>query len=103
MKKDEMARAFAGLEREVPDWMVRYVRWLHGPKSRKYRIPLGLLLIACGTVGFLPIVGYEFIPLGLLVLAQDIPVLRKPVGKMVLWLLGKWVKIRKRWQHSHQH
>lgn len=100
---DELRRAFAGLEREAPHWMVRHIRWLHSPKSRKYRIPLGLFLIACGTVGFLPIVGYEFIPLGLLVLAQDIRCLRKPVGKMVLWLLSKWVKIKKRWQHSHQH
>ncbi|HYD32988.1 MAG TPA: hypothetical protein VEA39_00335 [Methylophilaceae bacterium] len=103
MKKDELERAYAGLERETPDWMARYIRWLHSPKSRLYRIPIGLLLIACGVVGFLPIVGYEFIPLGLLVLAQDIPFLRKPVGKMVLWLLGKWRILKKRWKHSHPH
>ncbi|HZV98979.1 MAG TPA: hypothetical protein VFF74_08330 [Methylophilaceae bacterium] len=87
---DELDVAYTSLEHEVPTWMARIIRWLHSPKSRLYRIPLGLLLIACGVVGFLPIVGYEFIPLGLLVLAQDIPFLRKPVGKLILWLLQKW-------------
>lgn len=106
MKKDEVDLAYEQLEREAPDWMSRAVCWLHSPKSRKYRIPIGLLLIACGLVGFLPIVGYEFIPVGLLVLAQDIPFLRKPVGKFILWLLDKWEGLKrrwKRWKHSQQH
>jgi len=87
---DELDVAYTSLEHEVPAWMARMIRWLHSPKSRLYRIPLGLLLIACGVVGFLPIIGYEFIPLGLLVLAQDIPFMRKPVGRLILWLLKKW-------------
>lgn len=104
-KKDEMDLAYEGLEKEVPDWMARHIHWLHSPASRLYRIPLGLLLIACGTVGFLPIVGYEFIPLGILVLAQDIPFLRRPAGRLILWLLEKWRGFKKWWKqkHSHQH
>lgn len=100
-----MDRAYKGLEREAPRWMSKHIRWLHSSKSRKFRLPIGIFLIACGLVGFLPIVGYEFIPVGLLVIAQDIPFMRKPMGKFVLWLLDKWKGIKKWWKrkHSHQH
>ena len=100
MKKDEMDEAYAGLEREVPKWMVRPIRWLHSSRSRLYRIPIGLLLIACGIVGFLPIIGYEFIPIGILVLAQDIPFLRRPAGKLILSLLEKWRKLKEWWKQK---
>lgn len=103
MRKDEIDLAYDRLAQETPDWMSRTVCWLHSEESRKYRIPIGLLLIAGGLVGFLPIVGYEFIPVGLLVLAQDIPFLRKPVGKFILWLLRKWRALKKRWKDSQQH
>ena len=105
MKKDELDRAYKGLEREAPRWMSKHIRWLHSPKSRKFRLPIGIFLIACGLVGFLPIVGYEFIPVGLLVIAQDIPFMRKPMGKFVLWLLDKWRAIKKWWKRrqSRQH
>ena len=93
MRKDEIDLAYDRLAQETPDWMSRTVCWLHSEESRKYRIPIGLLLI----------VGYEFIPVGLLVLAQDIPFLRKPVGKFILWLLRKWRALKKRWKGSQQH
>lgn len=98
----KLAKAYEGLEREVPDRMARMIRWLRNPQSRWVRLPLGLVLIACGVVGFLPIVGYEFIPLGLLLIAQDVPFLRKPVADMTIWLECKWVGLRKWWRRRHQ-
>ena len=47
------------------------------PRWRPARIVLGILLILGGLVGFLPIVGFWMIPLGLAVLAVDIPPLRR--------------------------
>lgn len=99
---EKLAKAYEGLEREVPDRVARMIRWLRSPQSRWVRLPLGLVLIACGVVGFLPIVGYEFIPLGLLLIAQDVPFLRKPVAEMTIWLECKWVALRKWWQRRHQ-
>lgn len=93
---DELDIAYKNLEQEVPTSMGRILRWLNSPRARFYRIPIGLLLIACGVIGFLPIVGYEFIPVGLLVLAVDIPFLRKPVGKFILWLLKKWQQFKQK-------
>jgi hypothetical protein len=38
-----------------------------------------LLLIVGGVVGFLPVLGFWMIPLGLLLLAQDVPFLQRPI------------------------
>jgi hypothetical protein len=47
------------------------------PASRIGRIGLGVLLIFLGFLGFLPILGFWMIPLGLLVLSHDLPVVRR--------------------------
>lgn len=47
------------------------------PKSRKLRVLIGLLLIGFGLLGFLPIVGFWMIPVGLLVLSDDVPFVRR--------------------------
>jgi hypothetical protein len=41
------------------------------PASRAARISLGVTLVLCGTLGFLPVLGFWMIPLGLLVLSHD--------------------------------
>ena len=55
-------------------------RHFHLPQSKPIRIGLGILLVACGLVGFLPVVGFWMIPLGLLVLSVDIPIVRRGRG-----------------------
>ncbi len=72
------------------------------PDSKWVRLPLGLVLIAGGIFGFLPVLGFEFIPLGLLLIAQDVPFLRKPVGEATIWLEHKWVALRQWWQRKRQ-
>jgi hypothetical protein len=87
---DELDRAVEGLEREVPDRVCRAIRWVTAPQSRWIRLPLGLLCIAVSVLWFLPVVGIEFLPLGLLLIAQDVPFLRRPVGRMMLKLEAIW-------------
>lgn len=89
-------RAFDELEEEVPDRVTRAIRWLRSPASRKVRIPLGLLFIAGGLLWFLPVVGIEMLPIGLLLIAQDVPFLKKPVGRAMLWLEHRWQSWRAR-------
>lgn len=100
--KEKLDQAYEGLERETPDRVSRAIRWLRGPTSKWVRLPLGILLIAGGFFGFLPVLGFEFIPIGLLLIAQDIPFLRKPAADFMLWLEHKWVALRHWWQHWHQ-
>ena len=48
------------------------------PRSRLARIVVGVLLMAGGVVGFLPILGFWMIPLGVVVAALDVkPILRR--------------------------
>jgi hypothetical protein len=53
------------------------------------RIPAGIALTAGGLVGFLPIVGFWMVPLGLAVLAQDVPVMRPPLARLLAKVNGK--------------
>jgi uncharacterized membrane protein len=96
--KRELDRAFEDLEAEVPDRVSRAIRWLREPKARKVRIPLGVLFLAGGLMWFLPVVGIEMLPIGLLLIAQDVPFLRKPVGRGILWLDAKWRALRRWWE-----
>jgi hypothetical protein len=66
-------------------------RHFHLPQSKPIRIGLGILLVAFGLVGFLPIVGFWMIPLGLLVLSVDIPIVRRWRRQLAVW----WHRDRK--------
>jgi membrane-bound ClpP family serine protease len=98
--REKLDRAYKGLENETPDWATRTIRWLRDPSKRWIRLPVGLALIIGGMFGFLPILGFEFIPLGLLMIAQDVPFLREPVGNATIWLEEKWVELRQWWQRK---
>lgn len=51
-----------------------------GGSARMLRLPAALLLIAGGVFSFLPGLGIWMLPLGFLLLAVDVPVLRRPVS-----------------------
>jgi len=61
------------------------------PKSRGARIALGILLVLFGMVGFLPVLGFWMVPVGLAILAVDIPAVRRLTRKVTLGL-GRWWK-----------
>lgn len=48
------------------------------------RFPLALLLILGGLLSFLPVLGVWMLPLGLLLLAVDLPVLRGPLSALII-------------------
>jgi hypothetical protein len=55
------------------------------PDSPALRVVVGLVLIAGGILGFLPILGFWMVPLGLLVLSHDIPAVRRARRKLAVW------------------
>lgn len=61
-----------------------WLRWLRCSRARLVRIPLAVLLVLGGLLGFLPVLGFWMLPLGLLLLAIDIPMLQHPVGGTVV-------------------
>jgi len=38
------------MERRLPGWLMRILRWLRAPTSRWVRLPLGIFLIAGGLL-----------------------------------------------------
>ncbi|WFP60426.1 hypothetical protein [Mesorhizobium sp. WSM4904] len=55
------------------------------PRSRGLRIAIGVLLTVGGILGFLPILGFWMIPLGLLVLSYEFTLVRRHRRRFVVW------------------
>jgi hypothetical protein len=60
-------------------------RHVHLPRSRWLRIAIGVVLVIFGIFGFLPILGFWMIPLGLLVLSYEFAVVRRWRRRFVVW------------------
>ena len=100
--RQALDEAFEGLEEEAPDRVSRAIRWLRDPKALWVRLPMGLLFILGSMLWFLPVLGIEMLPIGLMLIAQDVPLLRRPVGRFMLWLERKWMALRRWWQEAPQ-
>src|SRR5262245_34710863 len=68
--EEEMER----LVERLPDGAARVVRKVRAPEAAPYRIPAGVVLTVGGVLGFMPILGFWMVPLGLAVMAQDVPI-----------------------------
>lgn len=85
--------------------LVRAVPALRGPVSALrregwwiIRLPLALVFIVGGLLSFLPLLGVWMLPIGLLLLAVDLPRLRGPISAVMIrsrHRIGRW---RRRWQ-----
>jgi hypothetical protein len=98
--KQTLNRAFDELERVLPPSMAKAIRWIRNPKSRWVRLPLGILCIVASFFWFLPVIGIEFLPIGLLLVAQDVPFLRGPTARLVLWFVHLWMRVRDWFRHK---
>jgi len=64
-------------------------RSINLPRNRLVRVGIGLLLILFGVLGFLPVVGFWMIPLGLLVLSIDLAIVRRWRRRLEIWWAGR--------------
>ncbi len=90
--KKELDRHFAWFEARLPRGPARFVAWLRQPSSRLVRIPLAILLILGGIFSFLPVLGIWMLPVGLLLFAQDVPMLQPPLARMLAWVERKLIE-----------
>lgn len=77
----------------------RFLDWVEDDGTRIYRVPLAVLLILGGLLSFLPVLGLWMLPLGILLLALDLPILRGPVTSLTIRIrrrMGRWLHRRKR-------
>lgn len=91
-------RAYEALERELPAGACRVLRKVRSPEARWFRWPLAVLLIIASMFWFLPVIGIELLPIGLLLIAQDVPFMKRPVGLGILWLLERWLRLKAWWR-----
>ena len=62
------------------------------PRSRALRVVIGASLVVLGCFGFLPILGFWMVPLGLLVLSYEFAAIRRFRRRVALW----WGRRRQR-------
>ncbi len=62
------------------------VHWLLHPRSRWARIPAGILFVVGGLLSILPLLGIWMLPLGLVLLAEDVPFLRRLRDRTLDWI-----------------
>ena len=70
----------------APNRIRSTVRFLRQPSSRWLRIPAGSLLTVGGVLWFLPIAGFWMLPIGLALLADDVPPLRALRRRSLDWI-----------------
>jgi hypothetical protein len=86
------------VEALCPGFLSRPLHFLRKPKLRWLRLGIGLLLIVGGLLFFLPILVIEMLPIGLMLVAIDVPLLRGPVARMIDWLWRLAVQVISIWQ-----
>src|SRR4029450_11719033 len=94
-EKDQrrLDRQFDRLNEYLPGVVGDRIVWLRKPSSRWVRLPIAILLIVAGVFSFLPVLGLWMLPLGLMLLAADVPFLKRPMGLALVWLERQWKRL----------
>ncbi|OGI66117.1 MAG: hypothetical protein A2W18_03200 [Candidatus Muproteobacteria bacterium RBG_16_60_9] len=73
-------------------FLQKHFHVLKTTKNHWLRKTIGVLLVIGGLLGFLPVLGYWMLPLGLALLAIDFPIARRLHRRLIVW----WEKQRRR-------
>jgi len=76
----------------------RYLRGVKTDFLRKFPLPrtrfgrqiYGWGLVVGGILGFLPVLGFWMVPLGLAILSVDSPGIRRRRRRITVWWIRKW-------------
>jgi len=77
------------LTAHLPPGIRRSVHWLRRPSSRWARLPAGVGFCVGGVFWILPVLGLWMLPVGLVLLSEDISSLRRSTDKTLDWLEGR--------------
>lgn len=91
----ELVRYLNVLGDYLPDWLCRAVKWLRKPERFFARLLVSLVLIVGAAFSFLPVLGLWMLPLGLIILSQDLELLQRPLVRSFQWIEHKWHKWRR--------
>lgn len=88
-------RQFDLIQRRFPA-LAGFVRGMRSNRALLIRLPIALILIFGGVLSFLPFLGIWMLPLGLMLLAIDVPFLQGPVSVLFI----RWrrrIAVWRRW------
>jgi hypothetical protein len=66
------------------------------PRSRTARVAVGGGFLLGGALGFLPVLGFWMVPIGLIVLSHDFPRVRRLRRQSEVALLRRWARFRRK-------
>ncbi len=66
-----------------PTWVGHNLKRLRGEGAVWVRVPTGVALVGGGVLSFLPVLGIWMLPVGLALLAHDIPAMRRPIARIL--------------------
>jgi hypothetical protein len=70
----------------LPVSVANAIRWLLRPESRWARFPAGILFVLGGFISILPFFGLWMLPVGLFLLGEDLPFVRRWVESALDWV-----------------
>lgn len=89
MSKPKLKQQRDKFRRHLPDWMAKSLRgYARSPPWLRW--PAAFVLILAGVFGFLPILGFWMVPLGLVLIVPDIPPLQAPLARLFAYIDRKW-------------
>ncbi|HWC92029.1 MAG TPA: hypothetical protein VG475_02805 [Pseudolabrys sp.] len=88
-RKDALYRELNAIQKRLPHWGARVLQSARKPSAVWVRVPLGIALAIAGFFGFLPVLGFWMIPLGVALIAIDLPFLRGPMGRVLAFVNRK--------------
>lgn len=94
--KAELDRHLEWVQSKLPARAAACVEWLRRPSSIYWRVPISVALILGGIFSFLPVLGIWMLPLGLILIAQDVPFLQAPLARALGWIERKWLERKAR-------
>ena len=84
------------LQGHLPGWAGRHLNRLRHPRAVWVRVPAGIALAGGGVFSILPVLGLWMLPVGLALLAHDVPPMRKPVARVLRFTNGKIDNVKAR-------
>jgi hypothetical protein len=70
-------------EGHMPEWAGRNIKRLRHPKAVWVRVPAGVAFTGGGVLSVLPGLGLWMLPVGLALLAHDVPVMQRPLARVL--------------------
>lgn len=77
------------LIQRLPERLQTALNWLREPERKWVRIPAGVLFMLGGVLSILPVLGLWMLPVGVMLLSQDIPFFRRIQGCVLRWIERK--------------